>query len=230
MGGFDDGGMKSLIGRTLNKLTNFVQSKCFLTRRKNETVLIYSEFFVRCQKTFSLNLQGAVDLGAYQQNHLVRISNTTYVDFTDIPAKSPRAKCVHLLRVRPSLDEDKNPCGMIALWHTSAYLFLEKKDGGRDRDRTCDPSRVNVAPRLKIKGFFCFWHRINPNKRGYSNPICAKSVPFKPPPLVIGGLGGGGRKPFREFVPTYPVNQPPHGWGLPPASTTSPLCVLRRGG
>ncbi len=50
---------------------------------------------------FSLNLKGAAYLGAYQQNHLVRMPDTHYVDFTDIPAKSPRAKCVHLLRVRP---------------------------------------------------------------------------------------------------------------------------------
>ncbi len=56
---------------------------------------------------FSPNLKGAAYLGAYQQNHLVRISHTTYVDFIDIPTKYPRAKCVNLVRVRPKTRHDK---------------------------------------------------------------------------------------------------------------------------
>ncbi len=63
---------------------------------------IYIKGFVCCQNIFSHNPSGMAYLGAYQQNHLVRMPDTNFVDFTDIPTKYPRAKCVNLLRVRSS--------------------------------------------------------------------------------------------------------------------------------
>ncbi len=42
-------------------------------------------------------------LGAYQQNHLVRMPDTACVDFTDIPTKYPHAKTCYLMRSEPRL-------------------------------------------------------------------------------------------------------------------------------
>ncbi len=62
---------------------------------------IYIKGFVCCQNIFSHNPSGMAYLGFYQQNHLVRISNTPYVDFIDIPTKYPHAKTCHLMRSEP---------------------------------------------------------------------------------------------------------------------------------
>ncbi len=66
---------------------------------------IYIKGFVCSQNIFSHNPSGMAYLGSYQQNHLVRMPDMTYVDFIDIPTKYPHAKTCYLMspepRVRP---------------------------------------------------------------------------------------------------------------------------------
>jgi len=62
---------------------------------------IYIKGFVCCQNIFSYNPSGMAYLGAYQQNHLVRMPDTDGVDFVDIPTKYPHAKTCHLMSPEP---------------------------------------------------------------------------------------------------------------------------------
>ncbi len=64
---------------------------------------IYIKGFVCSQNIFSHNPSGMAYLGAYQQNHLVRMPDTHCVDFIDIPTKYPHAKTCYLMRPEPNL-------------------------------------------------------------------------------------------------------------------------------